>query len=171
MPAWCIRYDGKSLHRLEFPKTKLGDEHFAKFPRSKFPNAIYSPYDVYCILKDSKGNLWFGTQSACAAMTASRLRWLYEEHLTDMTAAVRLAFARFSKTKQGRSGSAIPGIVTVSIRKTRPTGKRAHQVQERKGIERLKDPDGADRVYFMSIVEDANGGLVDGDLWLRRLAV
>ena len=55
------RYDGKSLHRLEFPKTKLGDEHFAKMPRSKFPNAKYSPYDVYCILKDSKGNLWFGT--------------------------------------------------------------------------------------------------------------
>jgi len=30
-------------------------------PRSKFPNAIYSPYDVYCILKDSKGDLWFGS--------------------------------------------------------------------------------------------------------------
>ena len=56
-----FRYDGKSLHRLEFPKTKLGDEHFEKMPRSKFPNAIYSPYDVYCILKDSKGNLWFGS--------------------------------------------------------------------------------------------------------------
>lgn len=55
-----FRYDGKSLHRLEFPKTKLGDEHFKKMPRSKFPNAIYSPYDVYCILRDSKGNLWFG---------------------------------------------------------------------------------------------------------------
>ena len=56
-----FRYDGNSLHRLEFPRTKLGDEHFARMPRSKFPNAIYSPYDVYCILKDSKGNLWFGT--------------------------------------------------------------------------------------------------------------
>jgi ligand-binding sensor domain-containing protein len=55
-----FRYDGKSLHRLAFPKTKLGDEHFAKMPRSKFPNAIYNPYDVYCILRDSKGNLWFG---------------------------------------------------------------------------------------------------------------
>lgn len=56
-----FRYDGNSLHRLEFPRTKLGDEHFVKMPRSKFPNAIYSPYDVYCILKDSKGNLWFGS--------------------------------------------------------------------------------------------------------------
>ena len=58
-----FRYDGNSLHRLEFPKTKIGDEHFLKMPRSKFPNAIYSPYDVYCILKDSKGNLWFGTST------------------------------------------------------------------------------------------------------------
>src|SRR4051812_19293713 len=35
------RYDGKSLHRLKFPTTKLGDEHYEKMPRSKFPNAIY----------------------------------------------------------------------------------------------------------------------------------
>src|SRR5262245_61165126 len=40
-----FRYDGKSLHRLEFPKTKLGDEHVAKYPRAEFPNAKYSPYD------------------------------------------------------------------------------------------------------------------------------
>lgn len=56
-----FRYDGASLHRLEFPRTKLGDEHFEKMPRSKFPNAIYSPYDVYCITKDGRGHLWFGT--------------------------------------------------------------------------------------------------------------
>ena len=58
------RYDGKSLHRLEFPKTKVGDEHIAKYPRSKFPNVKYSPYDVYSIFKDSKGHLWFGTAIA-----------------------------------------------------------------------------------------------------------
>ena len=55
------RYDGKSLHRLAFPATKAGDEAMAKYPRSKFPNAKFSPYDVYIIFKDSKSNLWFGT--------------------------------------------------------------------------------------------------------------
>jgi ligand-binding sensor domain-containing protein len=55
------RYDGKSLHRLEFPKIKAGDDHVAKYPRSEYPNAKFSPYDVYSIFKDSKGNLWFGT--------------------------------------------------------------------------------------------------------------
>jgi len=55
------RYDGKLLHRLELPKTKAGDEHIAEHPRTKYPNIKYSPYDVYSIFKDSKGNLWFGT--------------------------------------------------------------------------------------------------------------
>ena len=54
-----FRYDGKSLHRLMFPKTKAGDA--ATLPRDKFPNATYSPYDVYTIFKDSRGHLWFGT--------------------------------------------------------------------------------------------------------------
>lgn len=54
-----FRYDGKTLHRLEFPKTKAGDD--ATLPRDKYPNAKYSPYDVYLIFKDSKGNLWFGS--------------------------------------------------------------------------------------------------------------
>ncbi len=55
------RFDGSVLHRLQFPRTKLGDDHLEKMPRSKFPNAIYSPYDIYCILKDSQGNVWFGS--------------------------------------------------------------------------------------------------------------
>ncbi len=56
-----FRWDGKRLHRLTFPATAAGDAHFAAMPRSKFPNAKYSPYDVYTIFKDSKGRMWFGT--------------------------------------------------------------------------------------------------------------
>ncbi len=76
------RYDGKSLHRLEFPKTKLGDEHFEKMPRSKFPNAIYSPYDVYYILKDSKGNLWFGDDMRwrVSLSTGSTFDWFTDKY-------------------------------------------------------------------------------------------
>ena len=82
------RYDGKSLHRLEFPRTKLGDEHFAKVPRSKFPNAIYSPYDVYYILKDSQGNLWFGaTCVGVCRYDGKSFDWLTDSYLT--TAPVR----------------------------------------------------------------------------------
>lgn len=55
------RWDGSSLHTLSFPKTTAGEAHIADHPRSKYPNARYSPYDVYTIFKDSKGRLWFGT--------------------------------------------------------------------------------------------------------------
>jgi ligand-binding sensor domain-containing protein len=58
-----FRYDGTTLHRVRFPTTKLGDEHFERMPRSRFPSATYSPYDVYSILRDSRGNLWFGTSN------------------------------------------------------------------------------------------------------------
>jgi hypothetical protein len=53
------RYDGKIMHRLTFPKTEAGDA--ATLPRDKYPNAKYSPYDVYIIFKDSSGHVWFGT--------------------------------------------------------------------------------------------------------------
>jgi len=57
------RWDGTSLHRLAFPKTEAGEAHIVAHPRSKYPNAKYSPYDVYTIFKDSKGHLWFGTST------------------------------------------------------------------------------------------------------------
>jgi ligand-binding sensor domain-containing protein len=57
------RWDGASLHRLAFPKTEAGEAHIAAHPRSKYPNAKYSPYDVYTIFKDSKGRVWFGTSN------------------------------------------------------------------------------------------------------------
>ena len=77
------RYDGKSLHRLELPKTKIGEDQIAKFPRSKFPNVRHLPYDVYTIVKDTKGNLWFGTASAgLCRFDGQSFRWLYETHLT-----------------------------------------------------------------------------------------
>lgn len=56
-----FRYDGKVVHRLTFPTTKAGDAHYKELPRDKFPNAKYSPYDVYSIYRDSKGHMWFAT--------------------------------------------------------------------------------------------------------------
>ena len=75
-----FRYDGKTLHRLEFPKTKAGDD--ATLPRDKYPNAKYSPYDVYTIFKDSKGNVWFGTAilGACR-YDGKSFAWLPDEEL------------------------------------------------------------------------------------------
>ncbi len=53
------RWDGASLHKLAFPPTEAGKA--ATLPRDQFPNAKYSPYDVYTIFNDRQGRLWFGT--------------------------------------------------------------------------------------------------------------
>lgn len=137
-----FRYDGKSLHRLEFPKTKLGDEHFAKFPRAEFPNAKYSPYDVYCILRDSKGNLWFG--STCVGVCrfdGKSFHWFTDKLLT--AAPVRSILedkkGKFWFTYSG--GRSLDGITAV---------KDFGKVQER--------AEGA-IVEGMSVIEDDGGKL------------
>lgn len=76
------RYDGESLHRLAFPKTKEGDEFISKFPRSKFPHMAFSPYDVYTIYKDINGYMWFGTSSlGVCRYDGKTFTWISEEEL------------------------------------------------------------------------------------------
>jgi len=93
------RYDGQTLHRLAFPKTKAGDQHYVDFPRAKFPNAKFSPYDVYTIFKDSKGNLWFGTAvlGACR-YDGTSFKWIPEEELQNGSFGTRSIF----EDKDGR---------------------------------------------------------------------
>ncbi|KAF0203723.1 MAG: GGDEF domain [Bacteroidetes bacterium] len=75
--GFVYRYDGKYLHRLKFPETKEGNDYFAKFP-----NVNYSPYDVYNIYKDSKGNVWFGTASLGVCLyNGITFTWLSEKEL------------------------------------------------------------------------------------------
>ena len=76
------RYDGHSLHCLKIPKTEAGEAHFAVYPRSKFPNAKYSPYDVNPIFKDSKGSIWFGTATLGAGRYDGKtFTWIPEDEL------------------------------------------------------------------------------------------
>jgi ligand-binding sensor domain-containing protein len=136
------RYDGKSLYRLQFPKTKLGDEHFEKMPRSKFPNAKYSPYDVYCILKDSRGNLWFGT--TCVGVCrydGNSFDWLTDKILTE--APVRSIF----EDKKGNFWFSYSGGASLDgFRVVNDFGK-------------LQDRTEGTVVQGMSIIEDGNGKL------------
>jgi len=137
-----FRYDGNSLHRLEFPKTTLGDEHFVRMPRSKFPNAIYSPYDMYCILKDSKGNLWFG--SSCIGVCrfdGKSFEWLTDK--TFLEAPVRSIL----EDKKGNFWFTYTGHAPFD-------GFRAVN-----GFDKLQDRSEGNIVDGMSIMEDKNGNL------------
>jgi ligand-binding sensor domain-containing protein len=137
-----FRWDGNSLHRLEFPKTTLGDEHFVRMPRSKFPNAIYSPYDMYCILKDSKGNLWFG--SSCIGVCrfdGNSFDWLTDK--TFLEAPVRSIL----EDKKGNFWFTYSGHASID-------GFRAVN-----GFDKLQDRSEGNIVDGMSIMEDKNGKL------------
>ncbi|MCI5055998.1 MAG: hypothetical protein MRY83_07805 [Flavobacteriales bacterium] len=73
------RYDGQVLHYLQFPKSPHEDNF-----RSKYPNITHSPYGVYCIYKDSKGHIWFGTSDmGVYRFDGQSMSYMYEKHLTE----------------------------------------------------------------------------------------
>jgi ligand-binding sensor domain-containing protein len=66
---YVYRYDGKLLYKQQLPK---------------HPN--YSkPYEVYCIYKDSKGNIWFGTNPLGVFLyNGKSFDWISEEDVTEL---------------------------------------------------------------------------------------
>lgn len=72
----AYRYDGVALTYLPLPKAE-GDNQYRQEPSN-----ILGRYGVYCILKDSKGNLWFGTQGmGVCRYDGHTFTWLTKKHL------------------------------------------------------------------------------------------
>ncbi|MBK7645252.1 MAG: hypothetical protein IPJ19_19780 [Planctomycetes bacterium] len=158
------RYDGRSLRKLKFPPTAAGDANLAKYPRSKFPNAKYSPYDVYTVYKDRRGNVWFGTSSLGACRYDGKsFAWLSEAELgfdekNDQSFGTRsLIEDRDGKfwitvTRQRfdvyPSGSAEQGAGELGCTKTAGLAHRGQGVDE-------------DYTYIISMARDRAG-----DLWM-----
>jgi ligand-binding sensor domain-containing protein len=77
-----LRYDGEKLQRLAMPATPLGEELLARYPRAEYANRKYSPYDVYTVVRDGAGSLWFGTAALGACRyDGSSFAWIHEEDL------------------------------------------------------------------------------------------
>lgn len=73
------RYDGKNLFRLKLPKSELGENYIQKHPG--YPK----PYAVYCIYKDSKQNIWFGTSTLGACRYDGKsFDWISEQDVTEI---------------------------------------------------------------------------------------
>ena len=157
------RYDGKSLHRLELPKTKIGEDNVARIPRSQFPSAKYSPYDVYTIVKDSKGDLWFGTAAAgICRFDGQSLSWMYEEHLTKVEGGGSFGIRSILEDKEGAFWICNTRYrFRVDPKDAPDPGKDLIKYERETGTGQLKAPDGTDMVYFISITEDNKR-----DLWM-----
>ncbi len=73
-----LRYDGKVLYQLEFPHHPRADSFYRIHP-----GVPWSPYGIYSIYRDQRGDLWFGTAALGAVRyNGESFDWLYEEHLS-----------------------------------------------------------------------------------------
>ena len=71
-----FRYDGETLHYLEFPASDLNH------PAQEFSLSRFSDHGVYTISKDTHGNLWFGTLAAgVCRYDGERFSWIREKEL------------------------------------------------------------------------------------------
>lgn len=149
------RYEGASLFRLKFPKTKAGENFIAQYPRSKYPQMTFSPYDVYSIYKDRKGNLWFGTNLGVCRYNGKTFDWLSEKELgiDDISLHVRSTY----EDKDGYFWFTNT-MHRFDIYSENNNGKESFNPIKVNGIINSKDHDVS---YFMSSVEDNNG-----DLWM-----
>lgn len=152
------RYDGKSLFHLKFPKHYMEDEYYAI--NGKRP---WSPYEVYSIYKDSKGNIWFGTSDfGICRYDGKSLDWMYEKHLTLIEGGGSFGIRSIIEDKEGKfwfcNTSFRYNILPNSLKEQ---DKILINYEREKGIDNLKAPEGKDMIYFMSAIVDD-----EGDLWM-----
>lgn len=158
-----LRYDGKTLTRHLLPSTKIGQELIAKFPRDKFPNAIWNPNDVYKIYKDSKGSIWFGTAGAgLCRFDGKELKWIYESHLTDVPEGGTFGIRSILEDRHGdfwicNTRYRFRFEATDSVDQSASSDKLSYE--RKPGVNPFKAPDEKDHIYFMDIAEDKEGKL------------
>jgi ligand-binding sensor domain-containing protein len=148
------RFDGKTLFQLEFPKHYLHDEIYAKGI-----NPFFSPYEVYCIYKDRKAAMWFGTSvfGACR-FDGQSIKWMYEEDLTIVPSGGTFGIRSIFEDKQG-------GFWFCNTRHRyvfdffKTTKSDRLQYKKANGIGNAKVFDGDEYVYYSYIVEDNNGSI------------
>ncbi len=149
-----LRFDGKKLHRLVFPTTKAGDAAVAKYPRSKYPNAKFSPYDVYIVFKDSTGSLWFGTATLGACRyDGKNFAWLDESELRNGSFGTR----SIVEDKDGRFWFCDP-VHRYEVDLTDPTGPMFV------ALEGVRDKDHPEKPLFEGVISSVMDD--SGALWM-----
>lgn len=146
------RYDGKNLYHLKFPKNELEDEVGANAP-----NMTWSPYGIYSLYKDRKGNIWFGTSNlGIYRYDGKSLSRMYEKHLTEIeetngSFGIRSIFEDtkgkywFCNTRYRYQIDPVDSPVI---------GKKLIHYEREKGMDLTKARDGKDIIYYMSITQD-----------------
>jgi ligand-binding sensor domain-containing protein len=148
------RYDGTTLYSLEFPKHFLHDEFMAARI-----NSSYSPYDIYSIYKDRKGNMWFGTaEFGACRFDGQSVKWMYEKDLTLVPRGGSFGIRSMFEDREG-----LFWICNTFHRYQFDFEKTAQsdrlQYEKRSGIGNAGTFGGDDYIYYSHIVEDNQGTL------------
>ncbi len=154
-------YDGKNLFELVLPKNDTEEKL-----RKQFPNMSYSPYEVYSLYKDKKGNMWFGTGNlGVCRYDGTNFSWLYEDQLQYASNGGSFGMRAIIEDKDG-SFWFNNTTYRYKIETKDSVGQTQHYLRykKEKGIE-IPAHFKIDPVFFMSAVEDNSG-----DLWMATYA-
>ncbi|HEY3386397.1 MAG TPA: two-component regulator propeller domain-containing protein, partial [Saprospiraceae bacterium] len=150
------RYDGQTLHRLIFPNIKIADEYIAAHPRSKYPNMVFSPYDVYTIYKDTDGNVWFGSGVlGVCRFNGQTIDWITEEDVKEMHDGPANGVRSIIEDKEGKFW------FNTLFRYTISKDKGKFSYTREKGIGNLDGDPGSNLNEYLSIAKDKHD-----DLWI-----
>ncbi|MDB4438672.1 hypothetical protein N9176_00330 [bacterium] len=150
------RYDGEYLHHLEIPKHELEDEFYRI---NKL--ATYSPYEVYKIYKDRKGNIWIGTSvfGACR-FDGNEINWISEREMTEIDEGPAPGVRSIFEDGDGNFwfSSNVNHKYKVLEEKSLPLDSKL-RYEKVEAIDNSSEPEMSS--YFMSILEDNVG-----DIWM-----
>lgn len=148
------RYDGTNLYSLEFPRHYLHDEI-----TRRGINPFFSPYEVYCIYKDRRGAMWFGTSvfGACR-FDGQSIKWMYENDLTIGLNGGTFGIRSIFEDKEGVFWFCNTWHKYIfDFDKTAKSDRL--QYRKAKGIGNAKTFDGDEYVYYSYIKEDKAGNI------------
>ncbi|RYD75068.1 MAG: hypothetical protein EOP53_17155, partial [Sphingobacteriales bacterium] len=150
------RYDGKNLYSLEFPNHFMADDYY-----KQFPNMPWSPYEIYSIYHDRKGNIWFGTANfGICRFDGKFLSWLYEDHLTNIADGGSFGIRSILEDKTGKfwfCNTSYRYDISDSI--VYDGNNAMISYKHETGIANFKAPDGKSMIYYLSAIEDNSANI------------
>jgi len=159
------RFDGKNLYHLKFPKNKMEDEFY-----KKYPNASFNPYAIYSIYKDSKGNIWFGTSNlGIYLFDGKEISWMYENHLIETPEGGNFGVRSIAEDQDGNYWICNANYrYSMLPNERKGDGLKSINYKRKVGIENIEKED----LYFYSMESDSNGYLLmfakEYGLWLNN---
>jgi ligand-binding sensor domain-containing protein len=159
------RFDGENLYHLKFPKNRMEDEFY-----EKYPNASFNPYAIYSIYKDSKGNIWFGTSNlGIYLFDGNEISWMYENQLIETLDGGNFGVRSIAEDQDGNYWICNAHYrYSLLPEETESTGLKSINYKRQVGIENIEKED----LYFYSMETDSNGNLLmfakEYGLWLNN---